>query len=382
MFQYFHFIEILLFIVSTLFAIGYILLLSKIIDGWDDTLDWEIPKNFKPNTKVSVIVAARNEEKSINTCIQSILDCNYPKDMLEVIVVNDHSEDETERIVKTLDCCNLTLINLDDVKGKKSALEKGIGIASGTLIACTDADCTVSQDWLMLAVSYFEENDLKCIAGPISYLCDNSILQRFQYLDALNNMCVTANGIQKQSYYMANGANLFFTKKVFEEVGGHDLNSKLASGDDMFLIQKISDKYPHKVAFIKTKEAIVSTLPETTLAELINQRTRWATKSKAYTNKMIIRIQGFVFCFVVLIILSLVLSVFGSRLSLFGFLLALFIKWTIDYLYLSKLADFFNDRKPLKSFIPASIGFLSYIVFAGWKALVPTKYNWKGRKVS
>lgn len=350
------------------------------MDGWDDTPESETPTDYIPKTKVSVIIAARNEQNTIGHCLESIIKCGYPKELLEIIVINDHSEDLTMEVVKGFQNPNILLINLVGESGKKSALKKGIRQATGSLIACTDADSVVPEGWLRSFVYFYEINNSKCIAGPIAYTCDKTALQRFQYLDALNNMCVTANGIIRKSYFMANGANLFFTKSVYEEVGGYKNNSNYASGDDMFLIQEIANKYPMGVSYLKSKEATVRTKPEVTLEELKNQRIRWATKSKSYTNKNIIRIQGFVFSFVVLILLNLMLSPFGTGLSLFGFLFALFIKWTVDYLYLSKLSDFFENRDPLKSFFAASFGFLFYILFAGWKAIRPTKYKWKGRE--
>lgn len=382
MISYLSILEISIFVLAIILSIGYIILLTRIIEGWDNTEIWGTPSNFSPSTKVSIIIAARNEEENITQCLKSILNCLFPHQHLEIIVVNDHSSDTTAQKVKDLNHPCVTLINLTQKTGKKNALTLGIENSSGNIIGYTDADCIVPKNWLMSFVSYFELNGPKCIAGPITYLYDKSTLQRFQYIDALNNMCVTANGIQKGIYYMANGANLFFSKQAFDETGGYNNNLNLASGDDMFLIQAIANLYPKKIAFLKSPEAIVQTQPEKTFSALKTQRTRWATKSKSYTNKNIMRIQGFVFVFVVIIILNLILSPIGSSLCLFGFLFALFIKWTMDYLYLSKIADFFNDKKPLKSFFGASIGFIGYILFAGWKALRPTKYNWKGRETN
>lgn len=372
-------IDFLLFTITIISSLVYVALLSNILDGWNETEEWETPNNYIPKTIISVIIAARNEEKFIGQCIESILNCNYPKELYEIIVVNDHSEDQTEEVIKNFKDNNVSIINLEEVSGKKNALELGIRRAKGELIACTDADCQVPQEWLRSVANHFENTQNQCIAGPISYIHDNSLLQRFQYLDALNNMCVTANGIKRKSYFMANGANLFFTKDVFIEIGGYQKNAQYASGDDMFLIQEIASRYPDKISFLKSKKAVVETQPETTFLGLVNQRTRWATKSKAYSNKNIMKIQGFVFYFVILIILNLVFTLFGTGLSILGFLTALLIKLSIDFFYLWKLSGYFGDRNPMKSLFTASIGFLIYIIFAGIKALLPSSYNWKGR---
>lgn len=349
------------------------------MDGWDDTPEWDIPDNYVPKTKVSVVIAARNEEKHIGECIDSILRNKYPGHLFEIIIVDDHSEDNTQAVVHSYPQSNIKLIRLEDGNGKKSALVLGIKHATGTLIACTDADCVTPEKWLLSLASFQESTDANCIAGPIAYQVNKTLIQRFQYLDALNNMCVTANGIRKNTYHLANGANLIFTKDVFEHIGGYPEKEKHASGDDVFLIQKIAEENPTKVRFLKSKDTIVLTKPELNLKDLKQQRIRWATKSKSYKNPNIIRIQGFVFAFVLILFVNLFLSPLGSGLSFFGFLLALFIKWTMDYLYLSKMADFFGERDPLKSFFGASLGFIYYILFTGFKALFPTKYNWKGR---
>jgi cellulose synthase/poly-beta-1,6-N-acetylglucosamine synthase-like glycosyltransferase len=354
--------------------------LSNILDGWNETEEWKTPNNYIPKTIISVVIASRNEEKFIGQCIESILSCNYPKELYEIIIVNDHSEDKTAEVIKNFNETNVLLLNLEETFGKKNALELGIKRAKGKLIACTDADCQVPTEWLRSFANHFENTQSQCIAGPISYFHDNSLLQRFQYLDALNNMCVTVNGIKRKSYYMGNGANLFFTKDAFLEIGGYQRNAEYASGDDMFLIQEIASRYPDNISFLKSKKAIVKTQPETSFLDLVNQRTRWATKSKAYSNKNIIKIQGFVFYFVSLILLNLLVAAFGVGACMIGLILAILIKLAMDNVYLSKLASYFGDRSPMNSFIGASLAFMIYIIFAGIKALLPTAYNWKGRK--
>ena len=93
-------IDFLLFTITIISSLVYVALLSNILDGWNETEEWETPNNYIPKTIISVIIAARNEEKFIGQCIESILNCNYPKELYEIIVVNDHSEDQTEEVIK------------------------------------------------------------------------------------------------------------------------------------------------------------------------------------------------------------------------------------------------------------------------------------------
>lgn len=374
----YHF-EISLLALTGIFTLVYIFLLYSIKKGWDATKVWNIPKDHSPSTQVSIVIAARNEENHVENCLKSILQNDYPKSLFEVIVVDDNSFDNTAQIIEKYHP-EVHLIRLLEGAGKKKALEAGIQEAKGTLIACTDADCTVPKQWISSFASYFEAHQSQCIAAPIAYHADDSHLQRFQYIDGLNNMCVTANGIKRESYFMANGANIIFTKSAFVAVGGYRQNIHLASGDDMFLIQAIAHRFPGGVHFLKSMEANVMTACEHTWVDLKHQRTRWATKSRAYNGSGIMLIQGTVFFFILLILANLILGMFGSTMALTAFVVSLCIKWMVDYIYLSGLADFFKNKRPLRSFIPVSIGFIAYILFAAWKALWPTSYQWKGRK--
>lgn len=373
------FIEITFLGATFITAHLYIILIIYIIRGWHKTPEYELPQDYTPTKFISVVIAARNEEQYIGKCIESILNCHYPKELYEIIVVNDHSEDNTEAIIKRYTTKNVHFINLTDEKGKKAALEKAISTAKGELIACTDADCLVPQNWLLLFESHFEFTKSKSIAGPISYIHDDSMIQNFQFIDGLNNMSVTANGITRKIYHMANGANFWFTKEVFNEVGGYLNKDQFASGDDMFLIQEISNLYPDKITFLKSKQAIVKTHPEFTFNNLVQQRERWASKSKGYTNKNILWIQGFVFSFALLILISLAISHLGSAIGTVILLYVLIVKISVDYLYLSKISSFFGFKIPMVTFMVLSLIYLVYITYIGFKSLNPTAYSWKGR---
>lgn len=355
------------------------MLILNLYTGWTDTPTWTSPKNNKLSTFVSIVIAGRNESKYIADLLTSISKNNYPSELYEVILVDDHSDDDTVSIARSLSIENLQIINSTQSNGKKQALTNGIEVAKGSLIISTDGDCLVGVNWISTIVSFYEKSGARLIAGPLQYIKDKSILQNFQYLDTINNMAVTANGISKKAYYMANGANIAFEKSLFEEIGGFQ-SSTTASGDDMHMIQAAADLDPSSVRFLKSMDAIVKTYPQTNLPELLKQRKRWATKTSTYSDKRIVKIQAYVFGFVLLLILNLALVGWGTGLSLFGFLLALFMKLSIDYLYLARLADYFYHKDGIKKYIPASICFLLYILLAGWWALSPSAYEWKGRK--
>ncbi|MEE9437994.1 MAG: glycosyltransferase, partial [Saprospiraceae bacterium] len=207
-------------------------------NSWGNIPEWSIPNEYIPNTVVSVIIAARNEEDTIEKCILSILNCNYPKSLLEIIVVDDHSTDQTNAIIKKYTNQGIKLLNLIETTGKKQAISNAIQASKGKLIICTDADCIVSATWLNSIVSLYQSNSKRLIVAPIVYKSNTSIIQKFQFLDGINNMCVTAVGIDKQSFFLANGANFIYEKSLFNEINGLDDSMHIPSGDDVFLIKK------------------------------------------------------------------------------------------------------------------------------------------------
>ena len=370
----------LIFFSTAAVGFGYISLLFWIMKGWDDTDEWSVPEDYVPATRISVIVAARNEDRHIRSCVNSILELNYPTHLLEVLVVDDHSTDNTAQILGSISDPRLTIVTLTDTRGKKAALSEAISRASGQLIACTDADCVVPSDWLRYMASYYEINSPRLIAGPIVYSTDRSVLQRFQYLDGVGNMAITAAGIHHQAYYMANGANIVYEKTLFEELGGYS-DDTFASGDDMMLIQKAAKSQPSRIRYLKQQAAAITTAPVLTVADLVTQRKRWASKSKNYEDKGIIKVQAYVFFVIVCLLANILLIPFTNGLSLFSFMFLLFMKWGMDFLFLHKMAEYFGTTKPLKSFFTASVWFIIYIVWAAYSALRPTAYRWKDRDV-
>ena len=373
--------NIIIFFITSFIAFGYAGLLFWIMKGWEETPEWEVPESYVPQTSITVIIAARNEENYIKNTIYSVLAQNFPEHLLQLIVVDDQSTDSTPAIVKEIKDHRLQMLTTGKNTGKKAAISLAVDTAKTDIVICTDADCIAPTDWLRLMVSMYEINRPKFLSGPIVYETDRSIVQRFQYLDGVANMAITAAGIHHGKFFMANGANMLFEKQVFYEVGGYD-NEIIASGDDMMMVQKIANDYPDKVRFLKNAKAAVKTQPVGSIADLLMQRKRWATKSMHYADKGIIKVQAYIFLVVMALIVNTILIPFTGGFSLFSAVFLLFVKWAMDFLFLNKMADYFSNKKPLNSFFSASVWFIIYILWATKNALLPSKYTWKGRSVN
>jgi Glycosyltransferases, probably involved in cell wall biogenesis len=351
---------------------------------------WNSIKPFRSRgeatTFVSIIIPARNEENNIGSCLESLMNQGYSNEQYEVIVVDDFSTDETAARVHAFEDKNIHLISLQKATGgikinsyKKKAIETAIGKAKGVLIVTTDADCIAPLTWLQTLVSFSEEYDPVFVAAPVAFYDENNFFKIFQSLDFMALQGITGASIHKKFHNMCNGANLAYKKKAFDEVGGFTGIDRIASGDDMLLMHKISVQYPDKIFFLKSRDAIILTKPATSLKEFFHQRIRWASKSDKYTDKRITAVLLLVYLFNLWILLLFVFSGFFHSLFYWG--IGLLVGKTIIELYfLYPVAIFFGKKKLLWWFPLAQPFHILYIIVAGWLGKFGS-YQWKGRKV-
>ncbi len=376
--------------ISCLCCLFYSYIISGALQSWKLLPLWEAPAGFEPRTTISIIIPARNEEVNILACLQSIRSQSYPKDLFEIIIIDDHSTDRTPEILYSLQqkYAGIKFLKLVDfVKDeplnsyKKKALEIGIAQAWGELIITTDADCIAPHDWLLLHASLYELKHAKCIAAPVNFHQEQNLLERFQSLDYAGMMLLTGAGIHARTMRMSNGANLAYAKNIFNKVNGfHDINH-LASGDDMLLVQKIAAQYPKDIYFLKNHHATVFTKAKPNWRSFLQQRIRWATKSTAYREWRITLVLAMVFLLCCNILLSLLLIPFFGFSMMLVFLLQFIIKSFFDYQLLDTACRFFKRADLMRSFLPAQILHIFYIIIIGFAANFIKKYEWKGRRV-
>lgn len=332
----------------------------------------------------SVIIPARNEEKNIGACLESVLGQDYKN--FEVIVVDDHSTDQTTSIIRSFNNDKLRLIQLDnELNGeiinsyKKKGIETAIAQAKGNWIVTTDADCIVQQKWLSVIAAFQQQEGSKFIAAPVSFYQEDSFIKIFQSLDFMTLQGITGASVYKRFHNMCNGANLAYEKKVFEEVSGFKGIDNIASGDDMLLMQKISKKYPEAVHYLKSNKAIVQTLPVHNWKEFFQQRIRWASKASYYEDKRIFSVLLLVFTLNFFFLLLALDSLF-SVLYLYWFIFLLLVKTVTELIFLAPVAKFFSKTKLLWWFFFAQPIHIIYTVVAGFLGKFGS-YEWKGRTV-
>jgi poly-beta-1,6-N-acetyl-D-glucosamine synthase len=346
------------------------------------------PAGTATKTMVSVIIPARNEAGNIGALLDALKNQTHPGERTEIIVVDDHSEDETAVIVLRYPSVRLVRLTKDKINSyKKKAIETGIAASRGELIVTTDADCLPPPGWLQLLVSFYEEKKAEFISAPVAIDCNGSILQSFQGVDFMILQGITASAVSANKLSMCNGANLAYTRRAFYEVGGFEGIDDIASGDDMLLMYKISQKYPAAIAYLKSIETIVSTQPMKSWKDFFNQRIRWASKARHYQDKRLFPILFLVYLFNLSFLVLLGAGIYGlfrgdgSGDKYWIALVALWVaKTMVEWPLMSSTAAFFNKgwaRRLFFVFQPLHIG---YTILAGLLGQVG-KYEWKGRRV-
>jgi Glycosyltransferases, probably involved in cell wall biogenesis len=373
---------IMVYVISILFIL-YTFLIWYYWYGWK-SLKEITPRNESNHfTTISVIVPARNEAGNIVRLLQALKDQNYPQDYIEVIIVDDFSTDNTASLARSFSMTNLYVINPKQhskQSSKKTAIEAGILASNGQLIITTDADCVPLPTWLKSINQFYTETNPEMIAAPVKMKYGNSLLDKFQALDFLTLQGITGGSIQSNLHVMCNGANLAYSRKAFMYVNGFKGIDHVASGDDLLLMYKIKQKYPGKVQFLKNKHAIVQTLPQSRLKGFFNQRKRWASKTFAYQERILIAILAFVYLFNCFLLGVIVAGFYNSTYWLLVLLLII-LKTIVEWPFIYTVADYYNEKKLLKYFIFFQPFHIFYTVITGIISQT-SQYSWKGRKLN
>jgi cellulose synthase/poly-beta-1,6-N-acetylglucosamine synthase-like glycosyltransferase len=365
---------------ALLVCLFYVFIMALLCAGWHSVKSFK-PSPAQPRTRISIVIAARNEEMNIAACISSIAGQAYPQHLFEVIIIDDGSGDNTFAIAEKCKA-QFSGVNIHIARsggeGKKQALSQGIAAAKGALVVTTDADTVRGSLWLSELAAFFEEKDPVMIIGPVAYAGETTMLEKLQGLELTGLVAVGAATAQLGMPVLCNGANLAFTREVFDAVGGYGSNSKIASGDDVMLMTTVHSIYPGKVKFLHSKNAIVHTSACAGLRELMHQRIRWASKNRAAYNSASVIIGMIVLAFNLAILAGMLASAFHHQL-LAPVLILFGVKCLIDFLFLFLATSFFGKRRFLLLFVPAQFWNILYISVAGILSMF-MKYEWKGRK--
>lgn len=221
----------------------------------------------------SIIIPAKNEEKTVARLFKALSNLNYPKDKVEIVVIEGGSEDGTlrlcERIAPMLG--NVNVIHLPNSHGKPSALNYGLGLCHGDLVAVFDADNVPSPDVLQKAARYFEDSSVAAVQGrTLSVNARENMLTQFvSYEEAVWCEAYLRGKDSLGLFVHFKGSCQFIRRKVLQKLSGFDEN---ALSEDMELSARLAEngygiRYAGDVCAWQESPSSLETL--------FKQRTRW-----------------------------------------------------------------------------------------------------------
>jgi len=339
-----------------------------------------------PLPRVTVVVAARNEEKTIETLLESLSYQDYPADLLDIIIVNDNSTDRTPIVISEfierrsqVSAIRMRLI-YNPLSGKKRAIRYGIEKASGELIVTTDADCTVDPGWVSAhagAYGPLEEtaNAAACEAGSVDMIVGEvyqgpprgfvSLFGMFEFsaLQAISEAAVVAG-----RPVMCNAANMSFIRDVYLRHSG-ELRADLPSGDDIFLLHAVR-RAGGRVRYAGSIAAAVETAGAVTAAALVRQRARWASKTFYYRDAATLTLAAATAACNAAVTAAAVASIISPvHLPLLALLYGL--RLAPDYLIIARNIKKRGGKVPVMPFILSELIYPFYFMTVGVMSLLP-----------
>ncbi|MBU0508517.1 glycosyltransferase [bacterium] len=222
------------------------------------------PSGGKQLPAISIIVAARNEEELIRSCLESLLGQNYPDRLIEILLVDDHSTDRTPQIAEELRTAHPGRLRVLSAPpsppgfgSKKWALQYAIRQARGEILLFTDADCVVRPEWAATMMTHFGPG-VGAVTGAIFPPLRQGLGERLFRLERLMVSLTTASAIGWGHPASAAGGNFAYRREVFEKLGGL-AHPELASGDDDLMAQTIARR-GWRVDFAKGADSVVTDL--------------------------------------------------------------------------------------------------------------------------
>lgn len=366
---------IMIAIVLSSVVLIYAVTIASLIYGFNKVNSFDY-LGLKPKTKFSIVVSFRNEAENLPILLDSFSKLNYPNDLFEVILVDDCSNEEFQVSSFKFQVSIIENIRVSN-SPKKDAISTAIKVVKNDWVITTDADCVVNENWLSALDNYIQlHRQVSMIAGAVSYTCNQSFLHHFQQLDLASLQGATIGSFGLGNGFMCNGANFAYTQSFFRELNGFEDNNQIASGDDVFLLQKAIALYPEKVHYLKSINNIVYTKPLDDRKSLFYQRVRWASKTGSYQSAFGKGLGWVVFLGNLSLLFVVYCSFFAKR-DLYLMFFLLVVKIAVDFLLIHKTNSFLKNKTHL--YLTGSLFYPFFCVIVALYSLFG-KYEWKGRK--
>lgn len=356
-----------IFIISVIFLI-FISLITNTVK----TIFLLARHSLKSKVKISVIIAAKNEEKNLSSLVKFIKNQDYPSEFFEVIIVDDNSSDNTfttgEELIRDLKNFSVYSIKEKKFPGKKGALQFGIEKSVNPFIIITDADCQPGENWIQAFAAKFESG-FDFIFGVAPFIERKSLINKIACFENLRTTLLTLTAAKLKLPYSAAARSFGFSKKAFQKLEGYANTVETLSGDDDLLLRE-AVKHNMKIEVVADNNSFVYSETATSFKDYSKQKTRHTSTSVHYllSHKLFLAFWHLLNLF---LLLSPVLLFISSK-----FLVLFFIKLFGDLSLVIMTQKYFNYHFNLIEIVLYQIVYESMLILNFFNALFK-KIEWK-----
>ena len=356
-----------------LFSVVYMLMIL-LFAGAAATTKIHPEKGYRP--RVSVIIAARNEEEKIGLCLNSIIALTYPQKLLDIIFVDDRSTDQTAEILNKFAAAHAHIRVLrigtetEFPPGKTNAVMSAVDISWGEILMFTDADCRVPPNWIENTVKYYSDPSVGVVAGFTS-LAGVSLFEEIQALDCFVLSSVAAATTRLGFPVTAVGTNLSVRRAAYDSVGGYR-KIPFSVTEDYAIFHAVTGSGTWKARFPMDPDTLVESSPCPDVKQLYSQKKRWFTGGRGMDAKSLL-----IFAFPYVFNFLMLMGVFFS--PWWTVSLAIAVKILVDFvLCLPALLSF---RRPtlLLVYPIFELYYYWYVLIFPLLVLFPSEITWKER---
>jgi len=332
---------------------------------------------------ISIVVSMHNEENNVEACIDSLVNQDYPKDKMEIILINDRSSDQTNNLFLDIDKKHsfIKIINIDDIKPnfapKKFAIDTAVRQAKGDIILLTDADGRPQKSWAKIMVSYFSK-DVGMVIGYAPYsFKDNSFFNQLFKLEYFSHAVVAASTCGNNYPLTCVGTNMAYRKDTFLQLDGFGIFSGYHSGDDDLFLQRVRDESNWQIRYATDSDAHVYNFGPSNWKKFYQQRLRYASKGFFYPGKVTLILMLFYLLNLFFLLLPL-LAILNSG-FLIAFIIGLILKIVSEVFLFYQAQRIFNSDVKINLIPIVSILHIPYVLYFGLLAQFQ-KFEWAGLK--
>jgi cellulose synthase/poly-beta-1,6-N-acetylglucosamine synthase-like glycosyltransferase len=273
-------------IITSVVLIGIIFLVKAVQYFSLHKIYTDLPPAINANNSIaiSIIIAAKNEEKNIPSLVDALIHQSYDPLLCETIFVDDNSSDNSFALLTSLtkDIPHFKVITAFNKKypAKKGALAIGIAQAKNPYLLFTDGDCIPEKDWVQSFADGFRQGK-EILIGSAPFIPSGSFVNRIVCYENLVNTLLTTFFLAAKNPYSAVGRSIGYTKEAYLKVRGFEKTMETVSGDDDLFIREAVKSNLH-IGIITAPESLVYSKTPETFSSYFNQKVRHLKTSYHY----------------------------------------------------------------------------------------------------